>query len=724
MVKSSQKRGAGGKGKGKMAGRAPASPKDADAESPKPSRKSPKKEDSVVRRYGIDAALVLTGVLHALLVSLFISPTYDEGKHIINGIAYLANNECCLSEESPGSGLHALFLDKNEMTLPPLDREVSPPQGTVLFFQNKGIADKILFTSRISSILMYGVLLVVIGLWLRRTTSVRVSRIGIFIGVFCPTLLAYASVATTDIHMTALIFLSLYLLLRFSQGPSLRKTLVIGAVCGLTLLTKFSALIFFTAYCLAFIALSAVAVVREKNHRKKVAFRYLGYLTTLVLVSVFILNLGYFFKGTFSTLKDIDLKSDRMSAMRESWMGEIPLPLPAGMIRTIDYSRRMAESEVRKKVNPGMLFGKPYPNGSRRYYLAALALKTSTVLLVLLLLGSVFYVRQKRRSEEYLSLLFCPLFLLFFISAFDVFNKGVRYVLVMLPLMIIVAAHAFAWARSKYLILLLPLLALSTVWCFPNYLSFFNASSLFCAKEDMLVDSNLDWGQMDHLVVDDVKTHSVTNVCPRLLQPNGGKRLGLNACKSRYPRQCTYYVSKAEKQRKFFEPLHKLMRSPSPDRVLGDTIEVFEVTSEKDFVNKFVNRWAISDPFDARGISSGRFLSLLNSQRYVDVSTTFGHVDVGALFPKEDLRNKCVIAKSKDTASGELLFAARGKMAFIDGISGERKAASKPSRVLSFYRETMALPDKQTVTALVCATDKRVEFSVGYVEDAEALSDL
>ena len=65
-----------------------------------------KHSGGVFRRNRVEIVLIAAAVVHALAVSLAISPSYDEGKHIINGIAYLENKACCLSDESPFAGAH------------------------------------------------------------------------------------------------------------------------------------------------------------------------------------------------------------------------------------------------------------------------------------------------------------------------------------------------------------------------------------------------------------------------------------------------------------------------------------------------------------------------------------------------------------------------------------------------------------------------------------------
>lgn len=661
--------------------------------------------------YGIDAALIVSAMVHALAVGIVLSPTFDEGKHIINGIAYLENKECCLSDESPFSAAHALFLDRQQMTLPPLNREITPPDGVQMYLSNPKMKARIIILSRLSSVLMLGLLAVTVSLWLRRFATVRISRIGLLLTAFCPTLLAYASIAGADIHLAAFSFLTLFFWTRFAEKPGNKSALLVGVFLGLTLLTKFSAVLFFIALFLVFGLFAADAIVRTRQSRLQVFGRFVRYGALLVTVALFVLNLGYFFKGTFSTLSDMTLHSKQFNRAQSSWIGAIPLPVPSGLVKTIDFSRSLAESERRKELIPGILFGKPYPDGNPWFYLALLALKPSTILMGLFFLGIGVWAVKKRRLEEGAALFVYPIFLVSYLSAFDVFNRGIRYLLPLFPLFIVTASYAFLWKRAKYLMPALGIFAVSTVLNFPNYLAFFNVSEYFFAKEEMLVDSNLDWGQLDHLVAEDAAAHGIKRVCPRLLQPYP-IRLGLPVIESLYPQPCTFYLSKTQKKFPKVETMFQLLKPP--DRVLGGLIEVFDVTKESDFKNKFLNRWKISKPFDFGEITEKQLKLLSANQKYTDRTTTFGHVDLIRLLGVKSLQGKCVIAHSIDKVRGSLLLSTTARMLLFNRKNGTITDAFTPYQKLHFYQYVTDFAVPETVSALLCGVKDRAAFIAGY----------
>ena len=670
-------------------------------------------ERGILRRYGIDAALILFGILHAFLVSVIISPTYDEGKHIVNGIAYLENRTCCLSDESPFSALHALGLDAEGMTLPPFDKPLTPTKGTTLYHDNADIRDWIRITSRISSNLMFGLTLLVVALWLRRIASVRVSRIGVLIAALCPNLLAYATIASTDIHLTAMVFLSLYLLLRFHERQRVLRILAVSVALGATLLTKFSALLFLAAFYLLFIAVTAISVKAAVAARRTVAIRYAGYWAILILVPLLLLNLGYFFEGTFSTLKDFDFRSESMTDLKASAVGAVPLPLPAGVVKAMDHSRRDAESKPRKSISPGYLFGRYYPEGNPFYHLAALGVKTSTAILILFVIGLVFYFRVSRPLSERLILLLCPILLFVFVSLFDRFNNGIRYILPIFPMMIIVAAYAFTWDKWRRIAWAPLLMAGAAAFNFPNYIAYFNVSSFVWDKEDMLIDSNLDWGQMDYLVPKDMAEHGVTKACPKLLAPNPGKRLNIEEENFGRPQACTYYLSKSSKHMPRALPIFRLMGKP--DRVIADVIDVFEVKNEKHFDNAFVNRWEISDPFPAKKIKEGTLAEVSRMLKFKAVSTTFGYVDLNTVYPGKIQPDMCVFARSADNVTGNVLMSSTGPLFLIDKSTGKGMAAVNPTREIRFYSGSVPLPTADKVYAIICVNSLSPSFTVGYL---------
>jgi hypothetical protein len=156
------------------------------------------------------------------------------------------------------------------------------------------------------------------------------------------------------------------------------------------------------------------------------------------------------------------------------------------------------------------LLGQTRSSGWWYFYLVALAVKTPIPLLAVAPVGLVLQAREGWRQRN--TWLLAPLILfattLVFASLVSRINIGIRHVLVLYPFMALGAAHALAqlWrhaqqARTRWvaaggsvLAAGLAIWQLSTLWtAHPDYLPYFNEAVRH--PEQVLVDSDLDWGQ-------------------------------------------------------------------------------------------------------------------------------------------------------------------------------------------------------------------------------------
>jgi hypothetical protein len=144
------------------------------------------------------------------------------------------------------------------------------------------------------------------------------------------------------------------------------------------------------------------------------------------------------------------------------------------------------------------------------FYLVALAVKTPIPLLATGPAGMVLLAREGWREKNTWQLAPLVLFLavLLFASLFSRINIGIRHVLILYPFLALGGAHllVMAWRASRetahrtlgtagaVLVVLLVGWQVSTVWTAnPDYLPYFNEAVRH--PEQVLVDSDLDWGQ-------------------------------------------------------------------------------------------------------------------------------------------------------------------------------------------------------------------------------------
>ncbi|MBI2480850.1 MAG: hypothetical protein HYV60_20150 [Planctomycetia bacterium] len=181
----------------------------------------------------------------------------------------------------------------------------------------------------------------------------------------------------------------------------------------------------------------------------------------------------------------------------DTWIAELPVPLPVSFIRGVDFQKRDfeqgAESYLRGEVRQG---------GWWYYYLYGLAVKTpiGTMALVLLGIKSCFAMADQHTAKHRIVLLLtCPAVVLLFVSSQTGLNH-LRYVLPVLPFAF-VCAGAFThgvpsmWRRGC-IVLLLAATIVESLARYPHSLSFFNVLVGGPSQGRFhLVDSSIDWGQ-------------------------------------------------------------------------------------------------------------------------------------------------------------------------------------------------------------------------------------
>ena len=152
---------------------------------------------------------------------------------------------------------------------------------------------------------------------------------------------------------------------------------------------------------------------------------------------------------------------------------------------------------------PSFLLGDFSTFGWWQYFPVAIALKTQTVLLVLIVLALVTRAGRRTLFGDEGMFLVLPMALFLAIAMAAAVNIGLRHVLPIYPFMIVAAAggvRALLSARPQRFRILLIAVAFASVleaaWAYPDPLTFFN---VFAGGPRngfrSLADSNVDWGQ-------------------------------------------------------------------------------------------------------------------------------------------------------------------------------------------------------------------------------------
>lgn len=351
--------------------------------------------------------------------------------------------------------------------------------------------------------------------WARELYGALASYLSLAIWCFGPNVLGHAQVMTPDVPATVAGLAATYVFWRYLRAPSWRLAYFAGVLLGVAELTKFTLLVLYGAWPILWLAfrLAPPGEARARMTWKAAS----GQLVLILLLSVYVINLGYGFKESGAFLKDLPFVSRLFAGdpppdtgafvgghsgnrFSDSWLGSLVVPLPADYLRGIDEQRRDFEAGWRS-----YLAGEWRTRGWWYYYLYALAVKVPLGVWGLVLWGlalSLCIPRWRACWRDELALWLPTGAVLALVSSQTGFNHHMRYVLPLFPFVIIATGKAAcSWAeprsRARWLVLALLLWGMgSSLAVYPHTLSYFNEAAGGPQNGSAhLVDSNIDWGQ-------------------------------------------------------------------------------------------------------------------------------------------------------------------------------------------------------------------------------------
>ena len=344
-----------------------------------------------------------------------------------------------------------------------------------------------------------------LAIWARELFGKGAGLLAALFWAFEPNLIAHGSVVTTDMGAAAFFVFTLYAVWRFARQPSWTSALLFGGCLGLAQLAKFTSLVLYPVSLVVF--LLVVAAGREKESlqtadaRRPGILKYAGMWVSALVLSLAVLNAGYLFRGSFSTLATYDFQSGALKRIASHLEGlrRVPAPLPRDYLTGLDHQRQIMEQK-----HPVFLDGQWSEDGFHGYYAWAMFYKLPHALQFLALLVLFWIVMPSGRSRRLLTqaAILLPPIVVLAVAESSPMQLGIRYVLPVIPFAILFASQAGTWSdfktfplRSGATVLLAAAMVLSVRY-HPEHISYFNelAGGPLGGREHLL-DSNLDWGQ-------------------------------------------------------------------------------------------------------------------------------------------------------------------------------------------------------------------------------------
>ena len=345
--------------------------------------------------------------------------------------------------------------------------------------------------------------------WARELYGNAAGIMALIVWFFSPLVLGFGSLIAPDIGCASLSIVALYMFWKWLKRSSWDQTMFTGVVLGLAELTKCTLLVFYGFWPIIWILWRFLS---RKEPSVDTIRKQCLQLILMFTISIWVINSGYTFLGSFERLdsyrfvsKTLSTKNDDGTTLsnnrfRGTWMGAIPVPLPREYVYGIDTQKRDFESKMYSYFR-----GEWRNGGWYEYYIYGLFIKEpiGTWLLIGMAAFCGLFSKGYSASRRDEMVLLIPLFgILIFISSQNGFSHHMRYMLPIFPMVFIwMSKVARSFELRRKFVAIFTVISItwslgSSLYYYPHSISYFN--ELVGGPKNghyYLIDSNIDWGQ-------------------------------------------------------------------------------------------------------------------------------------------------------------------------------------------------------------------------------------
>ncbi len=397
-------------------------------------------------------------------------------------------------------------------------------------------------TARFVTVIFSALVAWLVFSWSRSLHGFVPSLISLFLYIFDPNIIAHSELVTNDLYCVGAVLFSSWCLWKFANHRSVINGLILAFALALSQITKYTAV---ALYPLAVCALVLYDMPAMIDACKKRAMRVLGnyflkyatYICVAILALILVLNFGYVFNRTFTPIGTYDFGSRVFRTIQFRTIKAVPvlkgfpIPTPYPYLQGLD--QMLVTNSTGVRYGPVYLLGQVHADGRgfMGYYFVASFLKVPIATQIIILGAILVYLIDGKRRKRFLSnevfflvpVLFYTIYFNFLLNA----QVGIRYYLVVFPLLYVFAGSLFVnWPEFSFKqkaagFLLATYLVVSVLSYYPYYLSYFNEfvwDRRYAYK--FLADSNLDWNQGEYYLQAYLTEHPNAVYWPR--QPMSG----------------------------------------------------------------------------------------------------------------------------------------------------------------------------------------------------------
>lgn len=351
--------------------------------------------------------------------------------------------------------------------------------------------------------------------WSKELFGEKGGLLSLFLFVFCPNLNGHGILLTTDAYTALFTVSTTYYYWKFIKRSGWKYFLAFCVSLALAQIVKYS-----MVHLFVFFAIVSLFVLIK---RKTIFSKFKLNLTRLIILGVivlFVINLGFLFNKPGKSLDDFKMASQTFTNLQNSFIGSIPLPLPAPYIEGLDLTTNMNElGGGHPNVSDAnyILGEKRTGTGFWYYYLVVFFFKAPLTALFILFGAIIFlFVRKEKQGHPstMIFLLGSIFYFLFMLGWQNNVQIGIRHALMVYPLLYVLCGFIvqldFFQRSVKTFVTLFTLYTLCTYYYFfPNLIAYTN--ELIPVKRNaykIMADSNLDFGQGWYSLEKYLKTHT------------------------------------------------------------------------------------------------------------------------------------------------------------------------------------------------------------------------
>jgi len=351
--------------------------------------------------------------------------------------------------------------------------------------------DRLLILARIPILFLAAGLGWLVYCWGEQAYGGTGGLLALFLYVFHPVIIGNSVQITPDLCLAFFSTLTVYLLWRYRHRPDWGRSLAVGFALGLSLLSKYSAVLIVLALLILVLLPPAARRLGSEATPYRWGFRH---FVLILLAALFLVNAGYMFRGLFPTLKGNAFRSSLFRSIEPvPVLRDIPMPIPRAYLAGLDLQHSVVENGFLS-----YLLGRKSQRGWFHYYLVAFFLKSPIPFLLLIVLAAW----KGRDRLQWLVLAPLIIFPLYF-SAVRL-SRGVRYILPAYPLLCVWISQLALSAKERPIrpamrwgiIFFLAWYAAGTLRVSPHYVAYINELGGGPGNGvNLLFESDFDWGQ-------------------------------------------------------------------------------------------------------------------------------------------------------------------------------------------------------------------------------------